>query len=149
MRPLGAAPYLLLVLLVVGLLHESSCGDNPRYEKFLSQHRDEPRSRFRGRYCNTMMGSRDLTRPECKEVNTFIHGSKRQIRAVCTTTGGVPYGALRRSRQHFRVTTCTLRGSSTRPPCEYRENTTPRYIVIGCENDWPVHYDESQIVITA
>ncbi|XP_034991382.2 angiogenin isoform X1 [Zootoca vivipara] len=145
MRLSRGACCLFLAVLLSHLLCESSCGNNPRYEKFLSQHRDEPRSRFHGRYCNTLMGSRGLTKPECKEVNTFIHGSKRQIRAVCAE-GGLPSGELRKSRQHFRVTTCTLRGGSTRPPCEYKENISPRYIIIGCEGGWPVHYDESQIV---
>ncbi|XP_060110929.1 angiogenin-like [Heteronotia binoei] len=139
--------YLLLLWLVAELLPGSSCGNNPRYEKFLNQHRDDPRSSFHGRYCDTLMRSRGLTRPECKEVNTFIHGSKRQIRAVCSQ-GGVPDGQLQRSRQPFRVTSCTLRGGSVRPPCEYKENTSPRYIVIGCEDGWPVHYDESRIVTT-
>ncbi|XP_062993028.1 ribonuclease-like [Elgaria multicarinata webbii] len=149
MRPSKGACYLLLlVLLVAELLPSVSCGNNPRYEKFLKQHRDEPRSRFHGRYCDTLMGSRGLTKPQCKEMNTFIHGSKRQIRAVCAE-GGVPSGELRRSRRHFRVTSCTLRGGSTLPPCEYKENTSPRYIVIGCEGGWPVHYDESQIVMAA
>uniref|UniRef100_A0A8D0G8C9 Ribonuclease A-domain domain-containing protein n=1 Tax=Sphenodon punctatus TaxID=8508 RepID=A0A8D0G8C9_SPHPU len=132
----------LLVLLVAEQVPGSSCGENPRYEKFLSQHRDDPRSSFHGRYCNTMMQRRGLTKPECKEVNTFIHGSKKQIRAVCGDRG-VPYNGLRRSLQHFRVTTCTLQGGSPRPPCEYRENNSPRYIVIGCEGEWPVHYDEN------
>ncbi|XP_077170531.1 angiogenin-4-like isoform X2 [Paroedura picta] len=148
MRPWEGRYYFLLLLLVAGLVHGSSCGNNPRYEKFLNQHRDDPRSSFHGRYCDTLMRSRDLTKPACKEINTFIHGSKRQIRAVCGQ-GGVQDGELVRSRQPFRVTTCTLRGGSTRPPCEYKENTSPRYIVIGCEDGWPVHYDESRIVTTA
>uniref|UniRef100_A0A8D2KT02 Ribonuclease A-domain domain-containing protein n=1 Tax=Varanus komodoensis TaxID=61221 RepID=A0A8D2KT02_VARKO len=139
---------LLALLLVAELLPGSSCTNNPRYEKFLSQHRDEPRSSFRGRYCDSLMKIRGLTKPHCKEVNTFIHGSKRQIRAVCAE-GGLPSGQLRRSQRPFRVTTCTLRGDSALHPCEYKENTSPRYIVIGCEDGWPVHYDESQIVTTA
>ncbi|XP_054849590.1 angiogenin-like [Eublepharis macularius] len=147
MRPLEGAAYFLLLLLVAELLPGFSDGNNPRYENFLNQHRDDPKSSFHGRYCDTLMRSRGLTRPQCKEINTFIHGSKRQIRAVCDR-GGVPDGQLQRSLQHFRVTTCTLRGGSTRPPCEYKENTSPRYIVIGCEGGWPVHYDESQIVTT-
>lgn len=141
----GASYVLLLLLVMAALLPSSVCGNNPRYEKFLNQHRDDPRSNFRGRYCNTLMATRGLTKPECKAVNTFIHGSKRQIKAVCAG-GGTPVGDLRRSRQHFRVTTCTLRGGSTRPPCEYNENASPRYIIIACEDGWPVHYDESQIV---
>uniref|UniRef100_A0A8D0G2L3 Ribonuclease A-domain domain-containing protein n=1 Tax=Sphenodon punctatus TaxID=8508 RepID=A0A8D0G2L3_SPHPU len=133
----------LLVLLVAEQVPGSSCDENPRYKKFLSQHRDDPRSNVHP-YCNKIMDMRGLTNP-CKEVNTFIHGSKKQIQAVCGD-GGVPYNGLRRSLDPFRVTTCTLQGGSTRPPCEYRENNSPRYIVIGCEGEWPVHYDESQIV---
>nr|XP_020668385.1 angiogenin-like [Pogona vitticeps] len=147
MRSSEGTCYFLLILVVAELLPGSSCGNNPRYEKFLNQHRDDPKSSFRGRYCDSIMSRRGLTRPECKEVNTFIHGSKRDIQAVCAG-GGVPYRNLTRSQHHFRVTTCTLRGGSTRPPCEYREDTSPRYIVIACVNGWPVHYDESQIVTT-
>uniref|UniRef100_A0A8D0DME2 Ribonuclease A-domain domain-containing protein n=1 Tax=Salvator merianae TaxID=96440 RepID=A0A8D0DME2_SALMN len=127
------------------LVPSSSCGNNPRYEHFLTQHRDEPQSSFHGRYCDSLMSRRGLTRPQCKEVNTFIHDTKRQIQGVCAEEG-VPFGNLRRSRQHFRVITCTHKGGSTRPPCEYKENRSPRYIVITCESGWPVHYDESQIM---
>ncbi|XP_053120224.1 angiogenin-like [Hemicordylus capensis] len=149
MRPLEAAWYLLLVLLVAQRLPESSCmdNDNYRYRHFLSQHYDNPKSSFSGKYCNAIMSKRDLTRPECKDTNTFIHGTKKKIKAVCTD-GGVPYGDQQRSKNYFRVTTCTLQGIPTHHPCKYRENTTPRYIVIGCDGDWPVHYDESQIVTT-
>ncbi|XP_053120223.1 angiogenin-like [Hemicordylus capensis] len=136
---------LLLVLLLAG--PESSCGDNPRYEKFLRQHYDNPKSSFSGKYCDSIMAKRGLTKPECKEVNTFIHETKNNIKAVCEE-GGEPYGNLRRSKEHMKVTTCKLKGGSTRPPCKYKENSSPRYIVIGCENGWPVHYDESQIVTT-
>lgn len=147
MKPSEGACCFLLLLLVAERWPGASCGNNPRYEKFLRQHRDDPKSNFRDRYCNAMMRRRDLTWPQCKEMNTFIHGSKRQIQAVCTS-GGVPYGEQRRSLQHFRVTTCTHRGGSIRPPCEYDQNNSPRYIVIACEDGWPVHYDESQIVTT-
>ncbi|XP_053120945.1 angiogenin-like [Hemicordylus capensis] len=149
MRPSEAAFYLLLVLLVVELLPESTYANNPRYEKFLTQHYNNPKSSFSGKYCDAIMSQRGLTRPQCKEVNTFIHDTTNNIKAVCKE-GGEPYGQLRRSKEHMKVTTCKLKGSSThpRPPCDYRENSSPRYIVIGCEDGWPVHYDESQIVTT-
>nr|XP_056719017.1 angiogenin-like [Euleptes europaea] len=145
MRPLEGACCFLLLMLVAEWLPGSSCADNPRYKKFLTQHRDDPKSNIKGPYCEGMMSKRGLTKPQCKQVNTFIHGSTKAIRAVCGK-GGVPDGKLRRSKQHFKVTTCTLKGGSPRPPCKYKENTSPRYIVIACEGDWPVHYEEGRIV---
>ncbi|XP_007442032.3 angiogenin-like [Python bivittatus] len=115
------------------------------YETFLRQHYDNPKSNVGNRYCNTMMVRRGMTRPKCKEVNTFIHDTKNEINAVCGNKGE-PFGnGLRRSLKQFQVTTCTMKGTSTRPPCDYRGNSSPRYIVIACENGLPVHFDEGQI----
>lgn len=134
---------MMALLILAALLLGASYGQNQNhaYKKFLSQHRDEPRSHFRGKYCEAIMSQRGLTRPECKEVNTFIHASKNRIKAVCGK-GGKPYGKLRISNQHFKVTTCKLQGGSKRPPCHYREDRSPRYIVIDCRGGLPIHYDE-------
>uniref|UniRef100_A0A670KCI5 Ribonuclease A-domain domain-containing protein n=1 Tax=Podarcis muralis TaxID=64176 RepID=A0A670KCI5_PODMU len=95
-----------------------------------------------------MMKRRGLDKPACKEVNTFIHGTKNNIIAVCTASGGKDYGkGLRISLRPFTVTTCKHKGGSTRPPCKYSDNKSSRYIVIACNQDGkPVHFDESLIV---
>nr|XP_060639021.1 ribonuclease-like [Anolis sagrei ordinatus] len=115
------------------------------YETFLRQHYDNPKSSVGSNYCDAMMQKRDLTKPQCKEVNSFIHETKNNIIDVCGN-GGEPYGdRLRRSKKQFSVTTCKLKGGSTRPPCNYRENKSERYIVIACRDKLPVHYDEGLI----
>ncbi|XP_026576409.1 ribonuclease-like isoform X1 [Pseudonaja textilis] len=115
------------------------------YETFLRQHYDNPKSNVGDNYCNKMMQRRGMTQPKCKEVNTFIHDTKNKIIAVCGDGGEAINNRLRRSKKQFRVTTCKMKGSSTKPPCDYRENESPRYIVIACENGLPVHYEEGQI----
>uniref|UniRef100_A0A8C5RPD2 Ribonuclease A-domain domain-containing protein n=1 Tax=Laticauda laticaudata TaxID=8630 RepID=A0A8C5RPD2_LATLA len=115
------------------------------YPTFLRQHYDNPKSNVRKSYCNAMMQSRDMTKPNCKPLNSFIHDTKNRIIAVCGSEGTPFENRLQHSLRPFRVTTCKMRGSSILPPCEYRENTSPRYIVIACENRLPVHYEEGQI----
>ncbi|XP_062993025.1 angiogenin-2-like [Elgaria multicarinata webbii] len=117
----------------------------PDYKTFLRQHYNNPKSNVGNRYCDTMMQRRGMTKPNCKAVNSFVHASKKQLRAVCAK-GGKPYGAgLRRSNSKFSVTTCKHTGGSTRPPCKYRQNNSQRYIVVRCAGGFPVHYDEGHI----
>ncbi|XP_015687069.2 ribonuclease-like [Protobothrops mucrosquamatus] len=115
------------------------------YEDFLTKHYDNPKSNVGDQYCNKMMQKRGMTKPKCKEVNSFIHTTKNNIIDVCGTGGVAIDDRLRRSNKQFQVTTCKMKGSSTKPPCDYRENTSLRYIVIACENGLPVHYEEGQI----
>ncbi|XP_013923832.1 PREDICTED: ribonuclease-like [Thamnophis sirtalis] len=123
------------------------------YQEFLEHHYDNPRSNVRGNYCNGMMRRRGITRPRCRPFNTFIHDTKKKIAAVCGNEGTfIPpvqpnNRGLWRSHQHFRVTTCKLRGSRVNPPCEYRINTSSRNIVLGCEGGQPVHYEEDEIIV--
>ncbi|XP_052046245.1 angiogenin [Apodemus sylvaticus] len=118
--------------------------DDPRYTKFLTQHYDaKPKGRD-DRYCENMMRRRSLTSP-CKDVNTFVHGNKNNIKAICGKNGS-PYGEnFRISESPFQVTTCRHTGGSPRPPCRYRASSGYRRIVIACENGLPVHLDESVI----
>uniref|UniRef100_A0A7N5KHK3 Angiogenin-like n=1 Tax=Ailuropoda melanoleuca TaxID=9646 RepID=A0A7N5KHK3_AILME len=129
----------LFVVLAAVLMLGTFASD---YETFLKQHHDDPKSNVGNNYCNQMMQRRDMTRPRCKEVNTFIHETRNRIIDVCTDGGGVDIGNGFRNR--FRVTTCKMIGKSTRPPCEYTENVSPRNIVISCKS-LPMHYDEGQI----
>ncbi|XP_033024217.1 angiogenin-like [Lacerta agilis] len=147
MMPFKGSGLILLTFLVSVLALGAYCA--PTYKKFLTQHYDNPKSSVGKEYCDAMMRKRGLDKPECKEVNTFIHGTKNNIKAVCTASGGKDYGdGLRISLHPFTVTTCKHRGGSTDPPCRYSDNRSPRYIVIACnEKGEPVHFDESIIVM--
>lgn len=136
---------LLFFMLGLGLTPLTVAQNNARYRHFLHQHYDAtPRGR-NDRYCESMMERRRLTRP-CKDTNTFIHGNSNDIRAICRDENGRPYGEnLRISRSPFQITTCRHIGGSLRPPCRYRATADYRDIVVACENDLPVHFDESFI----
>lgn len=139
----GLGPLLLVFMMGLDLTLPTMAQNNHRYKHFLTQHHDaRPRGRDK-KYCESMMVERGLTTP-CKDRNTFIHGSKKRIKAVCEDTNGIPYnGAFRKSKSPFQVTTCKHTGGSPRPPCYYKATSGSRDIVIACENGWPVHFDES------
>ena len=68
---------LLVFLLSLDVIPPTLAQDNYRYIKFLTQHYDaKPKGRD-DRYCESMMKERKLTSP-CKDVNTFIHGTKKK-----------------------------------------------------------------------
>ncbi|XP_026543867.1 ribonuclease-like [Notechis scutatus] len=114
------------------------------YKRFLRQHYDNPKSKDADSYCNKIMQKRGLSSPKCKMMNTFIHDMKKKIIDVCGNQG-VPFrGRLRRSKAQFQVTTCKAKRFSDKPPCYYREDASPRYIVIVCKNGLPVHYEEGK-----
>ncbi|XP_008507150.2 angiogenin [Equus przewalskii] len=140
---MSLCPLLLVFVLGLGLTPPSLAQDDSRYRQFLTKHYDaNPRGR-NDRYCESMMVGRHLTTP-CKDTNTFIHGSKSSIKAICGNKNGNPYGeTLRISKTRFQVTTCKHAGGSPRPPCRYRATPGFRSIVIACENGLPVHFDES------
>nr|2J4T_A Chain A, ANGIOGENIN-4 [Mus musculus]2J4T_B Chain B, ANGIOGENIN-4 [Mus musculus] len=139
------SPCPLLLVFVLGLVViPPTLAQNERYEKFLRQHYDAKPQGRDDRYCESMMKERKLTSP-CKDVNTFIHGTKKNIRAICGKKGS-PYGEnFRISNSPFQITTCTHSRGSPWPPCGYRAFKDFRYIVIACEDGWPVHFDESFI----
>uniref|UniRef100_A0A803SKJ8 Ribonuclease A-domain domain-containing protein n=1 Tax=Anolis carolinensis TaxID=28377 RepID=A0A803SKJ8_ANOCA len=146
----GPGLLLLVFLAVLVSVSEIDASRQPpgvkeRYIHFLNQHRDS-NPKPGNTYCNKIMDIRGLTRPNCKEKNSFIHASDTAIKAVCGDRGE-PYGTMRLSCDAFRVTTCNMKGGSTRPPCDYRQDNRPRYIVIACEQGYPVHYDEGKVII--
>nr|XP_010302174.1 PREDICTED: ribonuclease pancreatic [Balearica regulorum gibbericeps] len=59
-----------------------------RYEKFLRQHVDHPRTSALAahRYCETMLARRRVTAPgrPCKPSNTFVHAPSEELVAACT-----------------------------------------------------------------
>ncbi|XP_053216783.1 angiogenin-like [Podarcis raffonei] len=146
MMPFKGSGLVLLTFLVSVLPLGAYCV--PNYKTFLTQHYDNPKSSVGNQYCDVMMKRRGLDKPACKEVNTFIHSTKNNIKSVCTESGGEDYGnGLRIALRPVTVTTCKHKGGSTRTPCEYSDNKSSRYIVIACnENKEPVHFDESIIV---
>ncbi|XP_021044866.1 angiogenin-4-like [Mus pahari] len=135
----------LLLVFVLGLVViPPTLAENERYQHFLNQHYDAKKGSRDDEYCEHMMKKRHLI-PPCKAVNTFIHDTKKKINAICGESGS-PFGEnLRISNSRFQVTTCKQKGGSPRPPCKYRASKGFRYIVIACEDGWPVHFDESYI----
>nr|XP_060639461.1 ribonuclease-like [Anolis sagrei ordinatus] len=145
-------PSLLLLVFLAALVvvaeidaSKPSPGVQERYETFLRQHRHNTKD-VNNKYCNKMMRDRGMTSPNCKVKNSFIHASTEDIKAVCKDKGD-PLETKRMSCAQFRVTTCNLKAGSIRRPCEYTQDKRPRYIVIACEEDHPVHYDEGKVII--
>ncbi|XP_032963891.1 angiogenin [Rhinolophus ferrumequinum] len=146
---LGLGPLVLVFMLGLGLIPPTVAQIPPtvaqnkdRYNHFLSQHYDAQPSGRNGRYCETIMARRRLTKP-CKDINTFIHGTENNIKAICDNNGEPYKETLRISKSRFQVTICKHAGGSPKPPCRYRATRGFRNIVVGCENGWPVHFDES------
>uniref|UniRef100_A0A8C8SXA6 Ribonuclease A-domain domain-containing protein n=1 Tax=Pelusios castaneus TaxID=367368 RepID=A0A8C8SXA6_9SAUR len=134
MGALTGSSSFFLALLVVCLLPGAS-PHSLRYQTFLWQHHDNPRTQAGRDYCGTMMLRRGMTRP-CKDINTFIHASRAQLHSVCRD-GGTPYQGMRRSKRPLAVTTCELKRTQG-ARCIYRSHAASRYIVIGCSHGmWP------------
>lgn len=55
--------------------------------------------------------------------------------------GGTPQG----SNQPFPVVICQLKSGERHPNCEYRGIRDTHHIVLGCEDGWPVQYDDGII----
>ncbi|XP_067325620.1 angiogenin-like [Anolis sagrei] len=146
----GPAPLLLLRFLAALVTQMDAAKQPPavrqRYIHFLNQHRDNSNANTGGKYCDKLMAKRGLTRPNCKNTNSFIHATDSAIKDVCGNKGE-PYGNLRLSCDSFRVTTCKLRGGSNRQPCKYTHDNRPRHIVIACDQGYPVHYDEGKVIV--
>ncbi|CAH6778995.1 Ang [Phodopus roborovskii] len=139
---MSLGPLLLVFMLGLVLIPPTLAQNDPRYIKFLNQHYDaNPKGRD-DRYCNSIMSNRKLTSP-CKELNTFVHGTKDNIKAICGAKGNPYRDNLRISTSQFQITICKHRGGSPRPPCRYRASKGFRHIVIACQNGLPVHLDES------
>nr|3LJD_A Chain A, Zebrafish RNase1 [Danio rerio]3LJD_B Chain B, Zebrafish RNase1 [Danio rerio]3LN8_A Chain A, HYDROLASE [Danio rerio]3LN8_B Chain B, HYDROLASE [Danio rerio] len=118
-----------------------------RYKNFLNQHVGPDMSVQR---CNSEIGPNNRkitlsgTDNGCKPVNTFILANKRLIKTVCGRAGS-PQGNMVRSNQPFPVVKCVLNNGERHPYCEYRGTRSTRYIVLKCEEGWPVHYHEDEV----
>ncbi|XP_067271573.1 ribonuclease-like 3 [Pseudorasbora parva] len=138
-----SAVILLLVFCVsFSALHAQPDHIKPRYQKFLNQHFGPDMSEQK---CSSEIRKRGITGTDdgCKPVNTFIQANSNNIRAVCGR-GGTPQGGnLFKSNQPFPVITCKLQSGVRPPRCEYgKGKMSTRYVVLGCAEGWPVHYEE-------
>uniref|UniRef100_A0A672L6K9 Ribonuclease like 2 n=1 Tax=Sinocyclocheilus grahami TaxID=75366 RepID=A0A672L6K9_SINGR len=119
----------------------------PRYQKFLNQHLGPHVSEHA---CDKEIRKRDTLPLErqmaAKKVNTFIQANKNYIKVVCGRNGGTPQGNNQfKSNKPFPVVTCKLKSGQRHPNCQYRGKKSTRYIVLGCDQEWPVHYEEGII----
>uniref|UniRef100_A0A673MFN6 Ribonuclease like 2 n=1 Tax=Sinocyclocheilus rhinocerous TaxID=307959 RepID=A0A673MFN6_9TELE len=119
----------------------------PRYENFLNQHLGP---HVNEHICDTEIRKRHITAPGtangCKEVNTFIQVNLNDLKAVCDPEKGKPQGNnMFMSNTVYHVVTCKLRSGARHPRCTYRGRKSTRYVVLGCDGGWPVHYDEGII----
>ncbi|XP_030251614.1 ribonuclease-like [Sparus aurata] len=113
-----------------------------RYRNFIARHVGQV-SRDR---CDHEMGRRRLTKSSdsnlCRDTNTFIGDSAGRINLICGGAGA-PYGGnFTRSLQPFPITICNLKNENARQPhCQYRGRADTRYLVIQCEQGYPVHFE--------
>ncbi|XP_009897105.1 ribonuclease CL2 [Dryobates pubescens] len=112
-----------------------------RYEKFLRQHVDYPRTPTMAahRYCETMLARRRVTAPgrPCKPSNTFVHAPAEDLVAACTQTPDA--AGFHSTSVPMDLTACRLRGGDTRPPCAYRARQVQHHVRVACLNGLPVH----------
>ncbi|XP_051731576.1 ribonuclease-like 3 [Ctenopharyngodon idella] len=116
----------------------------PGYQKFLNQHFGPDMNEQK---CTSEIRNKKITGTDnsCKDVNTFIKANSDNIKAVCGKAGTPQGGNLFKSNQPFPVIICKLKSGERHPKCEYRGVKDTRYIVLGCEEGWPVHYDKDII----
>ncbi|XP_059562398.1 ribonuclease 4-like [Myotis daubentonii] len=131
----------LLTLLGLGLV-QLSYGET-MYERFQRQHVDSKQRGVTSLYCNTMMQTRGMTRPRCKQFNTFIHADIGAINNICSTPNiRCKNGRMNCHAGIVRVTDCRLTASSPQN-CRYEGRGSFRHVVIACEGNplVPVHFD--------
>lgn len=136
---------MIAYLLFVVLLSPCVLGQTvqERNRNFITRHIKQGMNPNR---CDVEMGRRGITAVgsnQCRDLDTFITASAGHVKDVCADAGSV-YAAnrvMRRSNQPFPVVNCRLRGNNRPPRCEYRGSTATRYIVIRCEQGFPVHFE--------
>ncbi|XP_054060004.1 ribonuclease CL2-like isoform X1 [Rissa tridactyla] len=112
-----------------------------RYDKFLRQHVDYPRTFTLAahRYCETMLARRRVTAPgrPCKPTNTFVHAPARDLVAACSQMPDAE--GFHSTPTAMGLTACRLRGGNTRPPCTYQARQLQHHVRVSCVGGLPVH----------
>ncbi|XP_071412194.1 ribonuclease CL2-like [Pithys albifrons albifrons] len=133
------AGWVLCMTLVLAAL-AGAVGES-RYEKFLRQHVDYPRTSTLAahRYCETMLARRRVTAPgrPCKPSNTFVHAPAQDLVAACTQAPDAT--GFQSTPTAMGITACRLRGGDTRPPCAYRARQVQHHVRVACRDGLPVH----------
>ncbi|KAK9518370.1 hypothetical protein VZT92_023678 [Zoarces viviparus] len=100
--------------------------------------------------CDQEMRNRDIKTIDnkCKETNTFILSTNKPVKAICEKAGK-PFGQMTVSLQPFPIIVCELKSDVSSTPCQYSGKRLTRYLVIGCENGFPVHFDRDLVNLPA
>lgn len=134
------AGWVLCMTLVLAAL-AGALGET-RYEKFLRQHVDYPRTPIAAAhlYCQTMLARRQVTAPgrPCKPSNTFVHAPPQDLVAACSEAPD-PATGFHSTASAMSLTACRVRGGDTRPPCSYRARQTQQHVRVACRDGLPVH----------
>ncbi|KAL2304982.1 hypothetical protein Nmel_006949, partial [Mimus melanotis] len=134
------AGWVLCMTLVLAAL--AGAVSETRYEKFLRQHVDNPRTSTLAahRYCETMLARRRVTAPgrPCKPSNTFVHAPTEDLVAACSQAPD-PTTGFHSTLSAVSLTACRLRGGDTRPPCAYRARQVQHHVRMACRDGLPVH----------
>ncbi|KAL2088610.1 hypothetical protein ACEWY4_015509 [Coilia grayii] len=147
MRVLSLLPPLLLLLSMAPQAHTQTPEIKERYNKFVKQHINGNMNEY---ICDREMRTRKITQTgsnDCKETNTFIQASAQLVTRICLDAGTHFRDKLFKSNQPFPIITCKHSGGLRYPKCEYRGHKSTRYIAIACEDGWPVHYENDDLVI--
>ncbi|XP_059562245.1 ribonuclease 4-like [Myotis daubentonii] len=132
----------LLTLLGLGLVQPSY--GQATNKKFKWQHVDSTETGGNNFYCDTMMQSRGMTRPTCKQLNTFIHENIETINNICNAPNiRCKNGRMNCHVGEVRVTGCKDTGSSPPPKCSYQATAGKKNVTIACDGNplLPVHFD--------
>ncbi|XP_015717073.1 ribonuclease CL2 [Coturnix japonica] len=142
------ASWMLCVALVLAAV-AGAVGES-RYEKFLRQHVDNPRTPglTGNRYCGIMMARRQVTAPgrPCKPSNTFVHAPAEDLVATCTRPADTM--GIHSTSTAMDITACRLRGGDTRPPCNYRARQLHHHVRVSCLDGLPVHLAGTHAAVT-
>uniref|UniRef100_A0AAY5F338 Ribonuclease A-domain domain-containing protein n=1 Tax=Electrophorus electricus TaxID=8005 RepID=A0AAY5F338_ELEEL len=138
----------LLLALSATLLVDAQPADvMRRYKHFLTQH---VYGGMNTNKCSKVINQRHITEGNtnnCKEINTFILATHEQVRAVCSD-GGIPKGRnLYESTKRFPLVICKLKKGVRCPKCKYNGKRSTRTIIVACDRGWPVHFEDSKIVL--
>uniref|UniRef100_A0A8C6D551 Ribonuclease A-domain domain-containing protein n=1 Tax=Moschus moschiferus TaxID=68415 RepID=A0A8C6D551_MOSMO len=147
LKSLAVLPLLVLMLLLVRV--QPFLGKVSAAAKFEWQHMDSGSSpSSNSNYCNLMMFCRKMTQGKCKPVNTFVHESLADVKAMrfqkkvaCKNGQTNCY----QSYSTMSITDCCEPSSSKYPNCAYKTTRAEKHIIVACEGKpyLPVHFDAS------